>query len=346
MTNARSGPVPNEALPGAGPVSTGHAGGIEGRTAARPQPGHPGLPGQTTAAEVVGRDLVSDCPSGSGAGVRMEAVGEPCPAVSLVDVRAGYGDRVALESVNLEVPLGALVAVVGPNGGGKSTLLKLIAGMLKPWEGTIEVLGASAGREARRVAYVPQAELVDWSFPVNVWTVAMMGRYPRLGPLRQPGRADHDAVATALERVGMADRAHSPIGALSGGQRRRAFLARALAAEVDLYLLDEPVTGVDVPTQEAIMELLGGEAEKGKAVVATTHDLGAAVRHFRSVVAINRRIVASGPSDIVTRPEVLAETYGGHLLFLGGNMGILDDSHHHDDPSGRERHYHEDGGGR
>jgi ABC-type Mn2+/Zn2+ transport system ATPase subunit len=174
----------------------------------------------------------------------------------------------------------------------------------------------------------------------------MMGRYPRLGAFRQPGKTDHDAVAAALERVGMADRANSPIGALSGGQRRRAFLARALAAEVDLYLLDEPVTGVDVPTQEVIMELLGAEAEKGKAVVATTHDLGGAVRHFRSVVAINRRIVASGPSEIVTDPDVLSETYGGHLLYLGNNVGILDDSHHHDDPAGGERHFHEDGGGR
>ena len=305
---------------------------------AHPEPGHPGLPGRTT----VPGDLAPKVAHTA----RMEAVGEPCPAVSLVGVRAGYGNRVALEGVDLEIPLGALVAVVGPNGGGKSTLLKLIAGVIKPWEGTVEVLGAVAGREARRVAYVPQAELVDWSFPVNVWTVVMMGRYPRLGPLRQPGKADREAVAAALERVGMSDRARSPIGALSGGQRRRAFLARALAAEVDLYLLDEPVTGVDITTQEAIMELLAGEAERGKAVIATTHDLAAAVRHFRSVVAINRRVIVSGPSEIVTNPQVLAETYGGHILYLGEKIGLLDDSHHHDDAVGTERHFHEEGGKR
>jgi ABC-type Mn2+/Zn2+ transport system ATPase subunit len=262
-------------------------------------------------------------------------------AVRLVDVDAGYGDRIALEDMNLEIPVGALVAIVGPNGGGKSTLLKLIAGLLRPWSGTVEVLGAPAGRESRRVAYVPQAELVDWSFPVNVWNVAMMGRYPRLGPLRQPGKRDHEAVEAALERVGLSDRAHSPIGALSGGQRRRAFLARAMAAEADLYLLDEPVTGVDVPTQEAIMDLLGAEADRGKSVVATTHDLAAAARHFRSIVAINRRIVASGSADLVTNAEVLARVYGGHLLMLGDRLGVLDDSHHHDDPAGSERHYHE-----
>ena len=279
---------------------------------------------------------------GASAGGPMEAVGAPSPAIRLVGVTAGYGDRVALENVDLQIPVGALVAVVGPNGGGKSTLLKLIAGVLKPWTGSVDVLGAAAGREAHRVAYVPQAELVDWSFPVNVWNVAMMGRYPRLGPLRQPGRADREAVAAALERVGMLDRARSPIGALSGGQRRRAFLARAMAAEVDLYLLDEPVTGVDVPTQEAIMALLAAEAEKGKAVVATTHDLGAAVKHFKSIVAVNRRIVAAGPAALLTNPDILSQTYGGHLLVLGENLGILDDSHHHDDPAGTERHFHDD----
>jgi ABC-type Mn2+/Zn2+ transport system ATPase subunit len=262
-------------------------------------------------------------------------------AVRLVDVDAGYGDRIALEDMDLEIPVGALVAIVGPNGGGKSTLLKLIAGLLRPWSGTVEVLGAPAGRESRRVAYVPQAELVDWSFPVNVWNVAMMGRYPRLGPLHQPGKRDHEAVEAALERVGLSDRAHSPIGALSGGQRRRAFLARAMAAEADLYLLDEPVTGVDVPTQEAIMDLLGAEADRGKSVVATTHDLAAAARHFRSIVAVNRCIVASGSADLVTNAEVLARVYGGHLLMLGDRLGVLDDSHHHDDPSGSERHFHE-----
>ena len=272
--------------------------------------------------------------------------GEAQPVVRLVGVNAGYDHRVALEDLDLEIPAGALVAVVGPNGGGKSTLLKLIAGVLRPWTGTVEVFGARPGGAARRVAYVPQAELVDWSFPVNVWNVAMMGRYPLLGPLRQPGRRDHEMVEAALERVGMLDRARSPIGALSGGQRRRAFLARAMAAQADLYLLDEPVTGVDLPTQEDIMALLADEADRGKCVVATTHDLAAATRHFRSIVAINRCIVAAGPAELITNADVLARTYGPHLLVVGEGLGIIDDSHHHDDPGGRsERHYHEDGTG-
>jgi ABC-type Mn2+/Zn2+ transport system ATPase subunit len=263
--------------------------------------------------------------------------------VQLRGVTAGYGDQAALEGVDLEIAAGSLLAVFGPNGGGKTTLLKLIAGLLRPWSGTVTVLGAPAGVEARRMAYVPQAELVDWSFPVSVWNVAMMGRYPRLGPLRQPGSADRDAVAAALERVGMLDRARTQIGRLSGGQRRRAFLARAIAAEAELYLLDEPVTGVDAPTQEDLMALLGDEAAAGKTVVATTHDLAAASRHFSTVVGVNRRVTAAGPVVILGDPDVLTATYGGHLLVIGDRGVLLDDAHHHDTASGAERHFHDTG---
>jgi ABC-type Mn2+/Zn2+ transport system ATPase subunit len=263
------------------------------------------------------------------------------PAIRLRDVSAGYGDQLALSDVDLELAPGSLVAVFGPNGGGKTTLLKLIAGILRPWTGTIDVLGAAPGIEARRIAYVPQAELVDWSFPVSVWNVAMMGRYARLGPLRQPGPADRAAVEAALERVGMADRAKTQIGLLSGGQRRRAFLARAIAADADLYLLDEPVTGVDVPTQEDLMELLARESDAGRTVVATTHDLAAASRHFQEVVGVNRGITAAGPVSLLADADVLARTYGGHLLVLGERGVLLDDAHHHDTASGGERHFHD-----
>jgi ABC-type Mn2+/Zn2+ transport system ATPase subunit len=262
------------------------------------------------------------------------------PAVSLRNVSAGYGDQLALTDVDLEIAAGSLLAIFGPNGGGKTTLLKLIAGILPPWTGTIEVLGAAPGAAARRIAYVPQAELVDWSFPVTVWNVAMMGRYPRLGPFRQPGRTDREAVSAALERVGMLDSAKTQIGALSGGQRRRAFLARAIAAEAELYLLDEPVTGVDVPTQEDLMDLLDRESDEGRTVIATTHDLAAASRHFREVVGVNRGITAAGPVSLLGDADVLARTYGGHLLVLGDKGVVLDDAHHHDTESGGERHFH------
>jgi manganese/zinc/iron transport system ATP- binding protein len=272
------------------------------------------------------------------------ASGAGAISVRLRDVSVGYDDRPVLEGVDLELHAGALAAVVGPNGGGKSTLLKLIAGLLRPWAGEIEVLGGAPGEHARAVAYVPQAEAVDWGFPVAAGDVVMMGRYPRLGPLRRPARRDYTAVAAALEQVGMADHARRQIGALSGGQRRRVFLARALASEPDLYLLDEPVTGVDASTQEDLMAILDGEARAGKTVIASTHDLASAAEHFRSIVAVNRTIIAQGDASLVLDTDVLLRTYGGHLLFVGDRGVLLDDAHHHDEPAGREVHHHDDAG--
>ncbi|HSO28536.1 MAG TPA: metal ABC transporter ATP-binding protein [Candidatus Sulfomarinibacteraceae bacterium] len=266
------------------------------------------------------------------------------PSVRLVDVAVGYEEQPVLEDVDLVLPAGSLTAVVGPNGGGKSTLLKLIAGLLQPWSGTISVLGGRPGEHARSVAYVPQAEAVDWGFPVAAEDVVMMGRYPRLGPLRRPGAADHAAVAEALAQVGMTELSRRQIGALSGGQRRRVFLARALASKPDLYLLDEPVTGVDNATQEDLMAVLDSEARAGKTVVASTHDLASAAEHFRSIVAVNRTVVAQGDASLVLDADVLLRTYGGHLLFVGDRAVLLDDAHHHDDPHGAEVHHHEETG--
>jgi ABC-type Mn2+/Zn2+ transport system ATPase subunit len=261
--------------------------------------------------------------------------------VWLSDVTAAYGDHVALEHVDLAVEAGSLLAVVGPNGAGKSTLLKVMAGLLEPMSGRVEVLGAPPGREAHRIAYVPQAETVDWSFPITVREVVLMGRYPALGPLRRPGPRDGSAVDDVLARVGMADHRERQIGALSGGQRRRVFLARALAAEPDLFLLDEPVTGIDATTQEELMDILEAQAARGKTVIATTHDLACAAQRFHRVAAINRRLIAHGPSSLVLDPEILARTYGGHLLVLGGQAVVLDDAHHHDGGEDGERHFHE-----
>lgn len=264
-------------------------------------------------------------------------------AIAVSGLSAGYDGRPAVEDLSFSIPAGRLLAIFGPNGGGKSTILKVLAGLLEPLAGSVRILGSPPGVAARRIAYVPQAELVDWSFPVTVRDVVMMGRYPQLGPVRRPKRDDHGAVDAALERVGMAEHGRVQIGALSGGQRRRVFLARAFAAGPDLYLLDEPVTGVDATTQEDLMDLLEAEALAGKTVVATTHDLACAAQRFSDVLAINRRLVAHGPSQIVLDRDVLARTYGGHLLVLDGQTVVLDDAHHHDQAPGRERHHHEDG---
>jgi ABC-type Mn2+/Zn2+ transport system ATPase subunit len=265
-------------------------------------------------------------------------------AVSVDDVTVGYGSRVALSDVSLEIPRGSLLAVIGPNGAGKSTLLKLIAGLIRPWSGSLRVLGGQPGSAARSLAYLPQAEAVDWDFPVTVGEVVMMGRYARLGFGHSPGRADQQRVAQALATVGMADSTSRQIGALSGGQRRRVFLARALAAEPELYLLDEPVTGVDARTQEDLMDVLEAEARSGKTVIATTHDLICAAQRFHQAAFLNGRLVAQGPANLVLDQQLLSETYGGHVLILPGDGGrlVVDDAHHHDQPPAGEPHFHDE----
>jgi ABC-type Mn2+/Zn2+ transport system ATPase subunit len=261
--------------------------------------------------------------------------------VRLDDVAAAYHDRIVLEDVSLSIRPGSLTSIVGPNGAGKSTLLKLIAGVMPARSGSIEVLGAAPGRAAHRIAYVPQAEMVDWSFPVTVQDVVAMGRYPALGLLRRPGAADRAAIKEALGRVGMSAFADRQIGRLSGGQRRRVFLARALAAEPDLFLLDEPVTGIDATTQEEIMDILEAQAAAGRTVIATTHDLMCVAQRFQEVVAINRTVIAHGPASLVLDSDFLARTYGGHLLIVDGRTIALDDAHHHDESQPGERHFHE-----
>ena len=266
------------------------------------------------------------------------------PAVVVDGVSASYGRRVALDDVSRTVRKGSLLAVIGPNGAGKSTLLKLIAGLIRPTSGSLSVLGGPPGSAAKSVAYLPQAEAVDWEFPVTVGEVVMMGRYARLGFGRQPGPTDRERVAAALETVGMAEAVERQIGALSGGQRRRVFLARAIAADPELYLLDEPVTGVDARTQEELMDVLEAEARAGKTVIATTHDLICAAQRFHEAAFLNGRLVAQGPAELVMDQKLLSETYGGHVLVLPGDGGrlVLDDAHHHDESASGERHFHDE----
>jgi manganese/iron transport system ATP-binding protein/manganese/zinc/iron transport system ATP- binding protein len=264
-------------------------------------------------------------------------------SVRLEGVTAGYGTRVALRDVDLAFRPGSLVAVIGPNGAGKSTLLKVIAGLLEPFRGTVSVLGGRPRARAHDIAYVPQAEAVDWDFPVTVGEVAMMGRYARLGLGRRPSGEDRDRVEAALATVGMADLRERQVGALSGGQRRRVFLAKAIAADPVLYLLDEPVTGVDATTQEELMDVLETESQAGKTVIASTHDLILAAQRFHEAAFINGRVVATGPAALVLDGQLLADTYGGHVLVLPGDGDrlVLDDAHHHDQESGGEHHFHE-----
>jgi ABC-type Mn2+/Zn2+ transport system ATPase subunit len=249
--------------------------------------------------------------------------------VEVEQLRAGYPRRLVLEDVTFQVGPGELVAIVGPNGSGKSTLLKVLVGLLRPWDGRVMLLGQAPGRQPLKVAYLPQAEAVDWSFPVSVRDVVLMGRYRRAGWLRPTTRADAAAAEHALELAGMSDLAARQIGELSGGQQRRAFLARALAQEPMLYLLDEPVTGVDPATEDDLMAILMAECQHGKTVLASTHDLAGVAEHFTRLISLNRTLVADGPAALVRDAEVLRATYGGHLIELDrGEVVLLDDPHH------------------
>ena len=223
--------------------------------------------------------------------------------------------QTALRDASLRLAGGTICALVGVNGSGKSTLFKALMGFLVPARGTVRVAGQPV-REAQKkgwVAYVPQAEEVDWTFPVSVADVVMMGRYGRMSFLRIPRAADRAAVEESLRRVGMWDLRERQIGELSGGQKKRVFVARALAQGGRIILLDEPFTGVDVGTEEAIVALLRELREEGRLVLVSTHNLGSVPEFCDQVVLINRTVLAFGPTDEVFTPENLTRAFGGAL---------------------------------
>ncbi|KUJ73646.1 manganese ABC transporter ATP-binding protein [Ruegeria marisrubri] len=224
-----------------------------------------------------------------------------------------YGQKPAVFSVDMTVQPGAMTAIIGPNGAGKSTLLKAALGIVKPLSGQVTVYGKPLDDSRARIAYVPQRASVDWDFPTRVIDVVLMGLYRELGLLGRV-RARHIAKAMdCLNRVGMHDFADRQIGQLSGGQQQRVFLARALAQDADLYLLDEPFAGVDAATEKAIIAVLKSLKQAGKTVVVVHHDLATVTDYFDHVFLINTRKVAEGPVDEAFTAETLQATYGGRL---------------------------------
>jgi|TARA_B100002052_G_scaffold223188_1_gene205305 manganese transport system ATP-binding protein len=224
-----------------------------------------------------------------------------------------YNGTVALYDASLHLPEGCICGLVGMNGAGKSTLFKALTGFVRPSRGHIRINGRSV-REAQRqqaVAYVPQSEGVDCQFPVSVWDVVMMGRYGSMNPLRIPRSSDRVAVGDALRRVDLLELRNRPIAALSGGQRKRTFLARAIAQRADVLLLDEPFNGVDVRTEQLMAQLFLQFREEGRTILISTHDLSH-VRDFCDlVVLINKTVLAYGETSEVFTPENLAMTFGG-----------------------------------
>ncbi|MCH2077591.1 MAG: metal ABC transporter ATP-binding protein [Rhodobacteraceae bacterium] len=234
-------------------------------------------------------------------------------ALSIRSATVSYGDKPAVFSVDATFPSGAMSAIVGPNGAGKSTLLKAALGVIPRVSGDVFVFGEPVEKARDRIAYVPQRASVDWDFPTTVLDVVQMGLYPRLGLLGRLGGAMRKEALFCLDRVGMADFANRQIGQLSGGQQQRVFLARALAQDADLYLLDEPFAGVDAATERAIIDVLHSLKADGKAVVAVHHDLATVREYFDHVFMINVRRMAEGPVDITFTTAALQSTYGGRL---------------------------------
>jgi ABC-type Mn2+/Zn2+ transport system ATPase subunit len=250
------------------------------------------------------------------------------PNLRLRDLSAGYDGRWALVGVDLDVPAGRLVGVIGPNGSGKSTLLRAILGLVPRRRGSVEMAGGALDR--RRVAYVPQRELVDWSFPISAAQVVMMGRYPDIGPVGGPGAEDRNAVNEALERVGMSGHAGDQIGSLSGGQQQRVFLARALVQRADLLLLDEPMTGVDRGTEETITVLMREMRDRGTTILYATHDLETAADVSDLLCFVNGGVVAFGPPEETFTPQTLHATFGGELVIVdaGDHAHVHGGGHH------------------
>jgi len=238
---------------------------------------------------------------------------------------ASNGAQYALQDVSFQVERGEQIAVVGPNGAGKSTLFKLVVGAIKPSQGKVHLYGQSPDKHIC-IGYVPQRSQVDWSFPATVEDVVMMGRVGRIGLFRRPGSDDWAQVRASLARVNATHLANKQIGELSGGQQQRVFIARALAQEAELLLLDEPLAGLDMPSQEKIFDALAGLRPDGVTVLVATHDLNLAAERFDRVMLLNKRIVAFDISSVAFTNENLLAAYGGQIHVIGDDEMVLADT--------------------
>ncbi len=238
------------------------------------------------------------------------------PAIEVHNLTVAYGQKPVLWDIDVSIPSGNLVAIVGPNGAGKSTLLKAVLGLIPATNGFVKALNREVSDVRKEIGYVPQRETVDWDFPVSVLDVVEMGRYGRIGWLKRPSKRDREVALSCLEQVGMSGFAKRQISQLSGGQQQRVFLARALAQEPEIYLMDEPFAGVDAATEQTIIEILRNLRSNGKTIIAVHHDLQTISDYFDWVAMLNLHLVAAGPITEAYTPENLQKTYGGRLTIL------------------------------
>lgn len=247
---------------------------------------------------------------------------EDQPVLDVHKLSVRFNGRPALDNITFHLHAGERIAVVGPNGAGKSTLFKVVAGVLVPSSGEVKVYG-SGPKGHVCIGYVPQRSQVDWRFPATVADVVMMGRVARMGWFRFPHRRDWERVRNALRTVGMEEMKDRQIGQLSGGQQQRMFIARALAQEAELMLMDEPFAGLDLPSREEILDLLDALKAESVTVMVATHDLDEAARYFDRVMLLNRRLLGFGSAETVLQYERLAAAYGGRLRRVGDGAEVL-----------------------
>ncbi len=246
------------------------------------------------------------------------------PAVEVEDLTVAYTGSPVLWDLDLQVAPGTRTAIVGPNGAGKSTLIKAVMGLIEPVAGAVRIFGKPGREVCGSIAYVPQRATLEWDFPTDVLDVVTMGTYGRLGWFKRPGPSESAIAEAALEQVEMSSFAHRPIAQLSGGQQQRILLARALAQDAKIYLLDEPFQGVDAPTERAIVRVLDDLATAGRTVVVVHHDLQTVAEYFNHVALLNVRIIAAGPVSTTFTDENLRLTFGGRVGVLAARTALGD----------------------
>ncbi|NJO86594.1 MAG: metal ABC transporter ATP-binding protein [Lewinella sp.] len=238
------------------------------------------------------------------------------PIIKITDFSVSYDRQRVLSNLFLDFEEGHRYGILGPNGSGKSTLLKSILGLIAGYQGNIRVWGRPVEEVRRRIVYVPQRSEIDFSFPATVWDVVLMGRYPHRRVFSRINDHDRELAQAAMRELDIEDLQHRPIGELSGGQQQRTFLARALAQEAELLLLDEPFVGVDIPTEEKIIAVLRKLSAAGKTLLVVHHDLQAVPDYFDHVVLVNQRLIAAGPTESTFTKDNLAAAFGGQLTLL------------------------------
>jgi manganese/iron transport system ATP-binding protein len=246
------------------------------------------------------------------------------PILDVKKLNVRYNGHMALEDITFHLHEGERIAVVGPNGAGKSTLFKVIAGVLQPQSGEVNIFGSRPHGHVC-IGYLPQRTQVDWNFPVNVADVVMMGRSAKLGPLNWPHKKDWEVVHHALETVEISNLASRQISQLSGGQQQRMFIARALAQEAELMLMDEPLSGLDTPSQEGILNLLDRLKQEKVTVMVATHDLDQAASYFDRIMLLNHRLIAFGNPNEVLNTDNLLQAYGGRMRVDPQGAMLVDD---------------------